>query len=251
MLVFLKVRACVPCDDFRLTLLLRICFSAVSNLSCSPCPRDTYRDTEGAISVSQCQVCHTAAYTQGRGKSNPRDCICSQRHYWALSGDVATCYVCPAGAVCTDGTCFLSTNEDNCTFNGKRVGTWVRDMPGFGVYRVQSCPEGYTLVNSTDGTSRGIFSHDSQQCKQCLKDREYVINPNTDACQPCPLGLVCDGTSTATPVVPGSVWEAEDGVYRLRSCPSGYSLSATSDVFQVRASCSLSCFLSDNHAHNF
>jgi len=55
------------------------------------------------------------------------------------------------------------------------------------MYILTSCPPGYQLINSTDGDSSGIFSHDSQECKAC-KAGQYIIDPNTDSCQLCPAG---------------------------------------------------------------
>lgn len=190
------------------------------------------------MSVSQCQRCHPVAYTLGQGKSNPRDCICPKRYYWGLTADnVATCYRCPVGAACTDATCFIARNEENCTVDGPIVGTWGRD--DLEMFYVTSCPAGHMLVNSTVGTSSGVFDHDVQQCKPCATDSEYVINPNTDICQPCPIGLICDGTANYVNVVPGAEWEDEDGVYKLRSCPTGYRLYALSNVLQECQPCGL------------
>ena len=52
---------------------------------------------------------------------------------------------------------------------------------------------------------------------------EYIVDPDRDRCQKCPPGLVCRGDHIVDPVVPSSVWQAEDGIYKLRTCPTGYS----------------------------
>ncbi len=57
-----------------------------------------------------------------------------------------------------------------------------------GIYRLLRCPRGHQLVNATDGTSKGEFSHASQHCKQCLPG-QYIIDPNTDICEDCPIGV--------------------------------------------------------------
>jgi hypothetical protein len=46
---------------------------------------------------------------------------------------------------------------------------------------------GHQLINSTEGTSKGIFSQVLQNCKPCLPG-QYIINPNTDVCVQCPQG---------------------------------------------------------------
>jgi hypothetical protein len=54
---------------------------------------------------------------------------------------------------------------------------------------------GYQLVNSTDMTSSGIFSAESQQCIQCPFGK-YIVRPNQDQCTKCPKGKrggVADG----------------------------------------------------------
>jgi hypothetical protein len=66
--------------------------------------------------------------------------------------------------------------------------TWVRNGS---IYLLTGCPAGYTL-RSTLVTG----SPDLQQCQQCLAS-QYILNPNTDACQTCPRGLTCSGTDSA------------------------------------------------------
>ena len=50
-----------------------------------------------------------------------------------------------------------------------------------------SCPSGTQLLNSTSGTSAGVFDAEIQECRPCTEGT-YVINPNKDACQDCPAG---------------------------------------------------------------
>ena len=86
------------------------------------------------------------------------------------------CLSCPAGCECIAGG-----TDVQC-----KVGMW---RPVSGIYMLVSCPAGYQLVNSTAGTSRGIFSSVLQQCRACLSG-QYIIDPDTDICQDCPPGLI-------------------------------------------------------------
>jgi len=88
--------------------------------------------------------------------------------------DSPSCLSCPAGCDCTLGGEYIKFKS----------GLWKAIK---GVYRLMSCPAGFQLVNSTDGTSKGAFSSILQQCKACLPG-QYIIDPDTDACQPCPPG---------------------------------------------------------------
>ncbi len=67
-------------------------------------------------------------------------------------------------------------------------GTWERsDVTDF--FMLLNCSDGYSLVNSLDGTSSGVFSHQLQRCEQC-SPQQYVIRPDMHSCQRCPLGLI-------------------------------------------------------------
>ena len=122
------------------------------------------------------------------------------------------CLNCPAGGNCVQG-------GDGITF---ALGEWRLEWDQ---YRLVNCPPGTQLINSTDGSSKGTYSHDAQQCKPCLPT-EYIVDPNTDVCQTCPPGLVCSGTNAVTAKMNGSTWVRNGSVYRLLSCPAGYSVSS-------------------------
>lgn len=96
-----------------------------------------------------------------------------------LAGDSFTrgpsCFTCPAGGDCGRGGAEVAFD----------VGNW-RDV--FGMYVLTSCPAGYQLINSTIGTSQGVFSSTQQQCRKCNAG-DYIIDPNTDTCQKCPSGV--------------------------------------------------------------
>lgn len=127
----------------------------------------------------------------------------------------------PAGAVC-----------DGASLAGRVPGSiWVPDHDS-GIWRLVSCPSGHALVNSTDGTSRGVFSHDAQTCRECVVGLEYNLDPNRHPCHPCPTtGASCDG-STLTSLVPGATWSAGPAgeVLRLQLCPAGYILVVAADA---------------------
>ena len=81
-----------------------------------------------------------------------------------------------------------------------------------GKFRLVSCPAGF---------QRQTASHDTQKCHACLES-QYIIDPDAHACEKCPPGLICRGDASVEYVVPGSTWAAEQGVYRLQTCPAGY-----------------------------
>lgn len=95
---------------------------------------------------------------------------------WAPDSPSANpaCITCPAGGDCRDGGSFVNF----------QVGEWL--IVG-GVYLLQRCPAGYQLVNSSSGSSSGVFSNALQQCQKCLPGK-YIINPNHDQCRICPAG---------------------------------------------------------------
>ena len=86
-----------------------------------------------------------------------------------------SCLNCPLGGNCIHGGSVV-------TFS---VGEWETTNS---MYVLRRCPLGYRLVNSTDGTSTGIFSHDLQQCIACLPGQ--YIRPYSDICQTCPTGKI-------------------------------------------------------------
>jgi hypothetical protein len=91
----------------------------------------------------------------------------------SLAG-ISGCLNCPEGGNCDEGGAKVSFS----------VGKWEHQS---GAYILKDCPSGFQLVNSTEGNSRGTFSHDRQRCKPCLAG-QYIINSNIDECKNCPLG---------------------------------------------------------------
>eukprot|EP00961_Rhodomonas_salina_P190699 2573114-Rhodomonas_salina.1 len=163
--------------------------------------------------------CRSGAVTRGSGTQTEAECYCDDAQYKSSVTPLA-CTSCPYGAQCQNGGCAFHWQNRSCP-EGDPVGLWMQAPSGLMV--ISQCPEGYALVNSTDGTAYGTFSHDAQQCKPCLTDTQYILRPR-DSCQPCPPGLRCYGNSSVDPMLDGSQWEIEGPVYRLRSCPTGYSV---------------------------
>ncbi len=183
--------------------------------ACRTCPKNTYNPDQGATASAQCRSCPDGAVTVGSGQTSSDACQCNERTY-LVSGSMVTCANCPSGAVCASGFCALRTPSQNCSARSDPIpGTWVRSTSGNdeGRFRLVGCPAGFQTQNA---------SHDTQKCHRCL-ETQYIVNGDKDACEKCPPGLTCRGDHVVVPVVKNSTWAAEDGVYKLRSCPMGYS----------------------------
>ena len=129
----------------------------------SVCPLGYILVPDQANGSAICTLCRPASYSLSPLARSPDSSINSP-----------SCLSCPVGC-----KCILGGTDIQCD-----VGLW-RAVEG--VFRVVSCPAGSQLINSTAGTSQGIFSNDLQQCKACLPG-QYIINPDTDECQECPQG---------------------------------------------------------------
>ena len=119
------------------------------------------------------------------------------------------------------------------------------------MYTLRDCPAGFQLINTT---SNGVFSHRLQQCSRCLPD-QYIVNPNSDVCQQCPTGAFCgkecalqnpsfacqDGSKIV------GTWNLNPltGLYRLDSCPPGYSLNAQLQLTQRCSACTQGQYIID------
>ena len=133
---------------------------------------------------------------------------------------MTACTNCPKGATCLDRSCALQDPSSlSCSGGGRIVGDWRLDN-GSGAYVLAACPAGYTLRSTALAGSA-----DLQECQPCLAS-QYILRPNSDACQNCPPGLKCVGTDAVSPVVDGSVWERNGSIHRLLGCPAGYSVSS-------------------------
>ena len=91
-------------------------------------PKDTYSNTTGATSLSQCTLCSTERTTgQTNASTTKETCICRRSLYYQQNKPIPECKNCPAGANCSasDGLplsqvipiagYYLSTLKDNAT----------------------------------------------------------------------------------------------------------------------------------------
>ena len=147
-----------------------------------------------------CKICQRGTYSLDPllGKTN----------------QIPSCFNCPTGL----GSACL---EDGSILNA--IGNWT---PVNGLLHLIHCPEGHQLINSSDGTSTGQFSHDNQGCIECNKLTQYILNPDRDVCQRCPAGLDCFGSDLVQAKITGSIWRRNGSIYLLESCPVGYSVSS-------------------------
>ena len=191
-------------------------FEITPSVGRNVCPRgyvlslDNMNDMNGS---GTCELCKPGTYSLDPLAAAPG---------YLMNGPA--CLNCPAGGNCIKGGCTVEFT----------IGTWIFSD---GMYVLKSCPANFKLINST---STGTFSHDEQMCSPCLPG-QYIVNPNTDDCQPCPKGAVCSSDlSCALRNPPGfqcpssdfvivGRWSANilDGTYVLENCPPGFSLQST------------------------
>lgn len=205
---------------------------SVSADACQKCPANTYGTVEGAKVEAECDKCPVGAVTNGTAQTSRTACSCVSSLYpitdatqWLLA-----CRTCPDGAAClSDGSCALnSQGPAYACSNGPVIGTWNRapslDGPGptseLSSYVLSGCPDGFRLINSTQRSSTGTFSHDRQACNKCNAD-SYIISPMFE-CQRCQAGLVCSGGREVTPLVLGAEVVPIGDTYWLAGCPTGY-----------------------------
>ncbi len=146
-----------------------------------------------------------------------------------------SCMPCPIGGDCQGGS--------NVNF---ALGTWKILR---GAFVLIGCPSGHQLVNSIGG----IFSQSQQSCVQC-RPTSYILDPNNPnySCHGCPIGAVCNG-SALKGLVQGSVWvgDGETGLYRLMSCPAGYTVQAATHDNQQCLVCPAANYCPDGLGTSF
>jgi len=227
---------CIPCAEGT-ECELEVCDSCLEcaagkykdvagTQACRACPQNTYNPDNNSKAFANCKACPTGADTGGLdGQTSPDACQCGERFYLAGSGAenaALTCANCPSGATCAIGFCALRTSKQTCPGSSDPIpGTWVRSTSGedAGKYELLSCPPGH---------QKQTASHDTQKCHPCLES-QYIINPDEDSCEKCPPGLICRGDDVVMPVVENSTWVPEDGVFKLATCPTGYSKISMTD----------------------
>ena len=141
--------------------------------------------------------------------------------------DIDSCQTCPDGADCLQGN--LTWLVEGVQYDVRIIP--IQDMhpslanrPELNVwqYQILSCPAGHSLINSTDGTSYGTFSHDKQSCDPCQRS-EYIVSQR-EKCQTCPSGATCNGSSGELTGNEGSIWRREGDRMRVYMCLPGYVL---------------------------
>eukprot|EP00961_Rhodomonas_salina_P038938 523349-Rhodomonas_salina.2 len=190
---------------------------------CERCPVNSYSSNVGAKTDAACTSCPQGAVSSA-GSQELSACACLPQYYTVsdLAAGLLTCKSCPEGARCTDGLCALGAGN-TCAEGGGVVspiiGTWTRASVG-DEYILEECPDGYRLVNSTDGSSSGTFSHDRQTCESCPSTK-YIIHFMFE-CKKCQEGMLCSGVKEVTPLVMGSEIVPIGDTYWLAYCPTGY-----------------------------
>jgi hypothetical protein len=170
-----------------------------------------------------CLSCQAKSSTKTlKGQSTRRSCACNVEVYLIIANKGAadeslSCQTCPKGAQCANGECSLRNTNLTCSDGiSKVIGEWAIDKVT-GQYVLASCIPGYEMRTTVEQGSA-----DLQQCRKCLEN-QYIINPDVNACEKCPKGLICGGDAVVRPIVPMSTWAAEEGMYKLKTCPTGYS----------------------------
>jgi len=193
--------------------------AAVSTDPCVACPANTYRETTGASDLGMCLACQAKSSTNGTGLSSRRACECDIEYYLittdqGLATESLLCQPCPKGGVCANGECALRNADLSCSDGSSIVGTWILNNQTR-QFDLVACPAGYE-----QRTTAEMGSADLQICHECLAT-QYIIS-DTDLCRDCPAGLRCQRDAVVVPLVEKSTWLAEDGIYKLSTCPTGY-----------------------------
>jgi len=228
------VQDCQPCDEGTECTLSPSCvvclacppgtFKSLQSASpCQACPPDTYNARSGSRVLSDCLSCPDGSSTLGKfGQQSLFGCHCDAQHI-TLRNDVlqtVECLACPKGGLCLqDMSCALSRPPTfSCPANTTIIGTWILNAHS-NLYDLMYCPPGFSLQSTLKTGSK-----DLQECKPCQKG-EYILNPNEYDCQPCPAGANCSDPTKIIPLVPGSIWSENNGIWKIVSCPAGYVLN--------------------------
>lgn len=71
------------------------------------------------------------------------------------------------------------------------------------------------------GYSVRADSPETSNCLKCISPVQYILDQRS-GCRSCPPGLICQGNNVTEKLVPMSVWEVDEGLFKLKECPSGY-----------------------------
>ena len=202
----------------------------VAIANCTLCKEDTYNPDEGSEASFACRPCPNSTITYGlNGSKNILDCGCDQFHYKVKPrnnlSSILTCELCPMGALC-DSVCSFNSYF-SCS--SKIEGLWTLNQAG--VFVLTGCNPGFSL-RSTNKTGSEYL----QRCEPCASN-DYIVNPDTDDCQMCPLGggpqalTDANAACSASPkIVLGATWTLVLDHYRLTSCPTGHRISLNMTV---------------------
>ena len=157
---------------------------------CLPCPINTYNPKKGSIVSRDCLNCQDGSTTEGlTGRVHVLECKCDPQLYPVQNNSsiIPQCMKCPSGAICTDRSCALQWSGLNCSSlsSSSIIGDWSRQplSSGDDHFKLTGCPPGTELQ-----TEEEMGTPDLQQCKPCASGTEYIIDPNSDICEKCPLG---------------------------------------------------------------
>eukprot|EP00961_Rhodomonas_salina_P092456 1243768-Rhodomonas_salina.1 len=68
------------------------------------------------------------------------------------------------------GSCAFESSPPACPSSNAPLGEWEVDT-ATGAWKLVGCPDGTSLVNSTDGTSHGVFRAEMQECRSVLDQK--------------------------------------------------------------------------------
>ena len=223
--------SCIRCTDCRPGFYK----ASVGTEPCEPCPADSFRETERTSDVSICTRCPIHSSTAGRvGQASHTACQCKPAFYAVApmgrnANQTLQCRPCPVGALCSGGKeCALQDSSFRCSDGSNVTGDWKISEDG--QLLLASCPVGFQVRT----TESGLLSEpDLQECIPCPAST-YSLRPQ-DKCRACSVGLICHGKNNVEITMPNSIWEIDEGTYRLRSCPPGTLLiNSTLDQQQCK-----------------
>ena len=162
-------------------LFLHPCFNDSSNTG----PKDTYSNTTGATSLSQCKMCSAERTTgQTNASTTSTSCICLRSLYYQENKPISKCVDCPVGANCsaTDGLLlsqvipkpgyYLSTLQNDAATTTMHIDA----LPHFFL----DCKKGYKTEELAKEICIGGERDQSKMCKQGYSGPLCVSNSRND-----------------------------------------------------------------------
>ena len=179
---------------------------------CSPCRPGSYANAGS----SQCILCAPGTYSALYGATAANSCLkCQAGHFSTLLGATS-------GQACSQCDVGLYQDEQGSS-------SCVQCPVNTYGYVTGAISAGYCLAcRSLDTSTRGQSGQQFETSCIC-NTNYYRINNKSVQCQTCPPGLICNGYSTVTPALNGSLWGtisvAQNDYYKLNYCPMGYYYS--------------------------